>query len=71
MENLQHHGHLYGLHGQVLRQRAVEMLKQLNLVDRSNDLVETLSGGMQRRVELAKGLLHKPILCCSMNRALD
>ena len=62
MENLQHHGHLYGLHGQVLQQRAVEMLKRLNLADRSNDLVETLSGGMQRRVELAKGLLHKPTL---------
>ena len=62
MENLQHHGHLYGLRGQVLQRRAVEMLKRLNLADRSNDLVETLSGGMQRRVELAKGLLHKPTL---------
>ncbi len=62
MENLQHHGHLYGLRGQLLQQRAAEMLKRLNLVDRSNDFVETLSGGMQRRVELAKGLLHKPTL---------
>lgn len=62
MENLRHHGHLYGLRGQLLQQRAVEMLKRLGLADRANDIVETLSGGMQRRVELAKGLLHKPDL---------
>lgn len=62
MENLQHHGHLYGLRGKLLRERAAEMLRRLSLVDRTNDVVETLSGGMQRRVELAKGLLHKPKL---------
>jgi ABC-2 type transport system ATP-binding protein len=38
------------------------MLARLGLADRARDLVETLSGGMQRRVELAKGLLHKPDL---------
>jgi ABC-2 type transport system ATP-binding protein len=38
------------------------MLERMGLADRSRDLVETLSGGMQRRVELAKGLLHKPDL---------
>lgn len=62
MENLQHHGHLYGLQGQTLRERSMTMLKRLGLADRADDLVETLSGGMQRRVELAKGLLHKPSL---------
>ncbi len=62
MENLQHHGHLYGLRGKLLRERAAEVLRRLSLVDRTNDVVETLSGGMQRRVELAKGLLHKPKL---------
>jgi ABC-2 type transport system ATP-binding protein len=62
MENLQHHGHLYGLRGKTLRERSVLMLKRLGLTDRANDIVETLSGGMQRRVELAKGLLHKPTL---------
>lgn len=62
LENLQHHGHLYGLHGKMLRERSISMLKQVGLTDRANDMVETLSGGMQRRVELAKGLLHKPDL---------
>jgi ABC-2 type transport system ATP-binding protein len=62
LENLQHHGHLYGLRGKPLRERSVVMLKQLGLTERANDVVETLSGGMQRRVELAKGLLHQPNL---------
>jgi ABC-2 type transport system ATP-binding protein len=61
-ENLHHHGHLYGLWGKTLRARAQAMLERMGLADRSRDLVETLSGGMQRRVELAKGLLHKPDL---------
>lgn len=61
-ENLQHHGHLYGLRGAKLRERSAAMLRQVGLADRADDLVETLSGGMQRRVELAKGLLHKPDL---------
>jgi ABC-2 type transport system ATP-binding protein len=61
-ENLHHHGHLYGLWGKTLRARAQAMLERMGLADRSHDLVETLSGGMQRRVELAKGLLHKPDL---------
>ena len=38
------------------------MLKRSGLADRADDVIETLSGGMQRRVELAKGLLHKPAL---------
>jgi ABC-2 type transport system ATP-binding protein len=62
VENLRHHGHLYGLRGKSLRERAEIMLERMGLADRSRDLVETLSGGMQRRVELAKGLLHKPDL---------
>jgi ABC-2 type transport system ATP-binding protein len=61
-ENLHHHGHLYGLWGKSLRERSEAMLERMGLADRSRDLVETLSGGMQRRVELAKGLLHKPDL---------
>ena len=62
IENLQHHGHLYGLRGQTLHERSIAMLKRLGLADRAHDIVETLSGGMQRRVELAKGLLHRPEL---------
>ncbi|MEK7757241.1 MAG: ABC transporter ATP-binding protein [Planctomycetota bacterium] len=60
LENLTHQGHLYGLWGQELRRRGEEVLEQFRLTDRANDRVDTLSGGLQRRVELAKGLLHKP-----------
>jgi ABC-2 type transport system ATP-binding protein len=59
-ENLRHQGHLYGLHGTTLRARIQEMLGRVGLADRANERVETFSGGMQRRVELAKGLLHHP-----------
>lgn len=59
-ENLMHQGHLYGLRGKLLRQRIREVLDRVLLLDRSKDFVETLSGGMQRRVELAKGLIHGP-----------
>jgi len=62
VENLQHHGHLYGLRGTVLHERIAIMLDRMGLADRTHDLVETLSGGLQRRVELAKGLMHKPDL---------
>lgn len=61
-ENLLHHGRLYGMGGALLRTRVEAMLDQLGLRDRGGDLVETLSGGLQRRVELAKGLLHRPAL---------
>lgn len=61
-ENLRHHGHLYGLRGGALRNQAQGMLARLGLADRAADLVETLSGGLQRRTELAKGLLHRPDL---------
>lgn len=61
-ENLKHHGHLYGFSGTDLARRISEMLEQLNLKDRANDLAGTLSGGLKRRVEIAKGLLHDPRL---------
>jgi ABC-2 type transport system ATP-binding protein len=59
-ENLWHQGHLYGLHGSVLKTRIKEILGRVGLGDRMKELVETFSGGMARRVELAKGLLHHP-----------
>ncbi len=62
IENLRHHGHLYGLRGGALRDRIQTMLDRLGLVDHARDLVEALSGGLQRRTELAKGLLHRPVL---------
>jgi len=59
-ENLKHQGHLHGLRGKVLDQRLNAMLDRFALDDRCNELVEKLSGGLRRRVELAKGLLHLP-----------
>lgn len=59
-ENLWHQGHLYGLHGAPLNSRIQEMLARVGLADRANERAETFSGGMQRRLELAKGLLHHP-----------
>ncbi len=59
-ENLIHEGHLYGLRGRELRKRVEEMLSRVGLRERSHDLVRNLSGGLRRRVELAKGLLHRP-----------
>ena len=59
-ENLWHQGHLYGLRGKALKQRIEEILSRVGLADRAQELVETFSGGMQRRIELAKGLLHHP-----------
>jgi ABC-2 type transport system ATP-binding protein len=59
-ENLKHQGHLYGLRGETLSRRSQEVLSRVGLSDRAKDYVETLSGGMQRRVELAKGLIHSP-----------
>ena len=61
-ENLAHQGHLYGLSGSALRERIDHLLIEFNLRDRTHDLVETLSGGLQRRVEIAKSLLHRPEL---------
>jgi ABC-2 type transport system ATP-binding protein len=59
-ENLRHVGHLYGLRGAALGARIREMLERVGLADRAHERAETFSGGMQRRLELAKGLLHHP-----------
>lgn len=59
-ENLRHHGHLYGLAGAALRERIDEVLATLQVRDRAGDRVATLSGGLQRRVEVAKALLPRP-----------
>jgi ABC-type Na+ transport system ATPase subunit NatA/uncharacterized protein (DUF983 family) len=72
-ENLRHHGHLYGMVGSDLQRRIRAMLARMGLTDRAGDLVETLSGGLQRRVELAKGLLHEPniLILDEPNTGLD
>ncbi len=59
-ENLTHQGRLYGLRGNKLTVRIDELLDLFGLKERDHDRVETLSGGLARRVDLAKGLLHQP-----------
>lgn len=61
-ENLMHHGHLFGLRGAELRQRIESLLERGRLLDRANDRVRGFSGGMRRRVEVAKALLTSPRL---------
>lgn len=59
-ENLWCHGRLYGLSGGELRERINAGLDRFAVADRRRDVVETLSGGLQRRVELAMCLMHRP-----------
>jgi len=61
-ENLAHQAALYGLAPQLANKRIDELLAEFGLSERAADLVETLSGGLRRQVELAKGLLHNPKL---------
>jgi ABC-2 type transport system ATP-binding protein len=61
-ENLWHQGRLYGLTSAALRTKIGELLARLRLADRARSMVETLSGGLKRRVEIAKALLHDPRL---------
>ena len=59
-ENLELHARLYGMPANQREKRITEMLELVDLQDRSNDITRTYSGGMRRRLELARGLLHKP-----------
>jgi ABC-2 type transport system ATP-binding protein len=59
-ENLDFHGRLYGLGRNARQQRIRELLELVQLTDRADDLVKTYSGGMKRRLEIARGLLHHP-----------
>ena len=61
-ENLFHHGRLYGMDGTAIRERTARLLDRFGVADRAGDRVETLSGGLARRVELARALLHDPEL---------
>ena len=62
VENLRTHGHLHGLRGRRLTCRIEDALGLVALADRAGDLVETLSGGLRRRVEIVKALLPGPKL---------
>ena len=61
-ETLWLHGRLFALGRRPLRRRIADLLALLDLSDRANDAVETLSGGMKRRLELARAVLHEPDL---------
>jgi ABC-2 type transport system ATP-binding protein len=59
-ENMLHQGQLYGLSGSTLASRIASRLEGMGLADRARDRVSRLSGGLRRRVEIAKALLHEP-----------
>jgi ABC-2 type transport system ATP-binding protein len=59
-ENMEFHGVLYKVPTDLRKQRTEELLKIVELWDRRNDLVKQFSGGMKRRLEIARGLLHHP-----------
>jgi ABC-2 type transport system ATP-binding protein len=59
-ENLRFHGMIYKVPGKGLSARINQSLKWMELDDRADDLVRTFSGGMKRRLEIARGLLHAP-----------
>ncbi len=59
-DNLLFFGAIYGLHGKTLQARMEEVLDVVGLRDRALDVVDTFSGGMKRRLNLACGLLHRP-----------
>lgn len=59
-ENLDFHGRLYGLDRATREKRVKEVLELVKLTDRADGLVKTYSGGMKRRLEIARGLLHHP-----------
>ena len=59
-ENLHFHAELYGVPKQVETQRLRQVLEMVGLWDRRDSIVRTFSGGMKRRLEIARGLLHSP-----------
>ena len=61
-ENLDFHGRLYGMPRALRRERIHEVLELVDLSDRAKDQVEKYSGGMKRRLEIARGLMHAPPL---------
>jgi len=59
-ENMDFHGRLYSVPKSVRKKRIPELLSMVDLADRSGDRVKTFSGGMKRRLEIARGFLHHP-----------
>lgn len=59
-ENMEFHGILYGVKKDILQKKIEELLNFVELWDRKDDVVKHFSGGMKRRLEIARGLLHTP-----------
>jgi ABC-2 type transport system ATP-binding protein len=62
LENMQYHAVLYKVPKEVREKRTEELLRFVELWDRKKDMVKTFSGGMKRRLEVARGLLHHPAI---------
>lgn len=73
MENLRFHGKLYGLHGNQLQDRIKYLADRIDIADRLQDRVSKLSGGLKRRADIIRGILHKPrvLLLDEPTTALD
>ncbi|MFA6918489.1 MAG: ATP-binding cassette domain-containing protein, partial [Patescibacteria group bacterium] len=61
-ENMEFHGVLYGVPKKIRRARIEELMKIVELWDRKKSLVKEFSGGMKRRLEIARGLIHHPAI---------
>ena len=60
VENLEFHAHVYNIPAQIRKERIEQVLKMVELWTRRRDIVKHFSGGMKRRLEIARGLLHHP-----------